>query len=491
MYGAMELDRCNTYVPDLNDIKESAERTYGEANSFFRKEELYLKEIESLIKIGEIKSERQIYDECHAIASDLAKCCEMYLKALFLYENKDSNYTCDELWKILEAKGKKDKNRKDENGNVIYYQTENDNETPLRYPDRTIIYVYAKVDKDGNLICDTNGNPIYVDKFGKEYEYSRKGRAVRTNGHALDRLVDLLSPELKLFLETRMLTIPMGTTEENKTVSILDIMQKNGIIFTDQHISYEQYSGWLDQHKRTFEEARFSGQKRSDVSVEFMYHLATQIKAVAQYKIEPKQEQQFTITQEELLKLPVEIRQLVSFHSSLISEPLIKLIISDANIRNKIVKLFSKPYAVYDKISHSSFYDMIKIFEVEEINYISYICYMVENFSLNKKENSNDVKLYFGSEISISNFLHFMGLSAKEIIDFCIQVKTGLKVNIGPEIFVLLKYVYFNRYIRKEEYKKYKLSDSAMSDESFEKSLSSDYIIISSDDVVGKRASLR
>ena len=155
------------------------------------------------------------------------------------------------------------------------------------------------------------------------------------------------------------------------------------------------------------------------------------------------------------------------------------------------MKLFSKPYAVYDKISHSSFYDMIKIFEVEEINYISYICYMVENFSLNKKENSNDVKLYFGSEISISNFLHFMGLSAKEIIDFCIQVKTGLKVNIGPEIFVLLKYVYFNRYIRKEEYKKYKLSDSAMSDESFEKSLSSDYIIISSDDVVEKRASLR
>ena len=141
MYGAMELDWCNTYVPDLNDIKESAERTYGEANSFFRKEELYLKEIESLIKIGEIKSERQIYDECHAIASDLAKCCEMYLKALFLYENKDSNYTCNELWKILEAKGKKDKNRKDENGNVIYYQTENDNETPLRYPDGTIIYM--------------------------------------------------------------------------------------------------------------------------------------------------------------------------------------------------------------------------------------------------------------------------------------------------------------------------------------------------------------
>ena len=56
---------------------------------------------------------------------------------------------------------------------------------------------------------------------------------------------------------------------------------------------------------------------------------------------------------------------------------------------------------------------------------------------------------------------------------------------------MLLKYVYFNRYIRKEEYKKYKLSDSAMSDESFEKSLSSDYIIISSDDVVEKRASLR
>ena len=71
----------------LEDIQESAERTYGEANSFYRKEELYLKDIERRIIAGELSSEKDIYDECHAIASDLAKCCEMYLKALYIYEH--------------------------------------------------------------------------------------------------------------------------------------------------------------------------------------------------------------------------------------------------------------------------------------------------------------------------------------------------------------------------------------------------------------------
>ena len=40
----------------------------------------------------------------------------------------------------------------DRNGNVIYYQTEKDNETPLKHPDGTIIYVYAKVDSTGNIV---------------------------------------------------------------------------------------------------------------------------------------------------------------------------------------------------------------------------------------------------------------------------------------------------------------------------------------------------
>ena len=84
MFGPKELDLRNTYNPNLSNIQESAERTYGEANSFFRKEELYMKDVEARIVTGELSSEKDIYDECHAIAADLAKCCEMYLKALYL-----------------------------------------------------------------------------------------------------------------------------------------------------------------------------------------------------------------------------------------------------------------------------------------------------------------------------------------------------------------------------------------------------------------------
>ena len=43
-------------------IQESAERTYGEANSFYRKEELYLKDVERRIISGELSSEKDIYD---------------------------------------------------------------------------------------------------------------------------------------------------------------------------------------------------------------------------------------------------------------------------------------------------------------------------------------------------------------------------------------------------------------------------------------------
>lgn len=35
---------------------------------------------------------KEIYDSCSAVASDLAKCCEMYLKAIYIFKNKtDTN----------------------------------------------------------------------------------------------------------------------------------------------------------------------------------------------------------------------------------------------------------------------------------------------------------------------------------------------------------------------------------------------------------------
>lgn len=464
MFGPRELDAKNNYKPNLDDINESARRTYGEANSFFRKEKIYLEAIEKQLTTGELSSEEQIYDECHAIASDLAKCCEMYLKALFLYEHKDGSLNCKELWSILGAKMKEDKTKddgrvRDKNGNVVYYQTTKDSngyEIPLRHSDGTIIYVYAKVDSSGTLVKDSNGNQIYVDKLGNEYDEIKKGKAVKTNGHALDRLVDLMLPESRLLLETRLLTIPMGTTEKNGFVSILDKLQESGLLSSTEHISQEQFLGWLDQHKKTFEESRFSGQKEYDVSVEFMYHLATQIRAVVQYEMDPKKNQQFTITKADLLKLPPEIRQLASFNSKLISEELIKLIISDENIKNKIIRLLSQQYILPNGISQKNFYDMIELFNIDEIKYVSCLCYMAKNYNQLILSGMNDDMHNFKNALKIASLFNVIKLSSNKIVGLCVQIKSILGINIGSKTFYLLfeKLIELYKYYKDEIYRK-------------------------------------
>lgn len=90
-----------------------------------------------------------------------------------------------------------------------------------------------------------------------------------------------------------MLTIPMGSTENNSSISILDLLLEKGVLQRDNQISEEEYTSWILKHKKTFEEARYSGQKQYDVNVEFLYHLATQIRAVAQFIIEPKMNKNF------------------------------------------------------------------------------------------------------------------------------------------------------------------------------------------------------
>ena len=147
MFGPKELDLRNTYNPNLQEIQESAERTYGEANSFYRKEELYLKDVERRIMSGELSSEKDIYDECHAIASDLAKCCEMYLKALYIYEHNIPGNQIDELWEKL----KNSEFKTDERGNLIYV-------TPAGE------ITFVRYDDNGEPIKDSNGKLIYFDK---------------------------------------------------------------------------------------------------------------------------------------------------------------------------------------------------------------------------------------------------------------------------------------------------------------------------------------
>ena len=145
---------------------------------------------------GELSSEKDIYDECHAIASDLAKCCEMYLKALYIYEHNIPGNQIDELWEKL----KNSEFKTDERGNLIYV-------TPVGE------ITFVKYDDSGNPIKDSNGKIVYFDKNNNIYNENSRGSKIKRNGHQLDRLIELLSQESRLLLETRMLTIPMEKTE--------------------------------------------------------------------------------------------------------------------------------------------------------------------------------------------------------------------------------------------------------------------------------------
>lgn len=420
MFGPKELDLRNVYNPNLQNISESAKRTYGEANSFYRKEELYLKDVERRIFSEELIDEKEIYDECHAIASDLAKCCEMYLKAIYIFEHNIPGNKIDELWDGL----KNSEFMIDERGNLLY-KTSNGEVT------------FAKYDLYGNPNKDSAGKVIYYDKNGNVYNDNNKGSKIKRNGHQLDRLIDLLSPESSLLLETRMLTIPMEKTENNSSISIFDVLLEKGILSLDNQISSEQYISWIDQYKKTFEEARYSGQKRYDVNVEFLYHLATQIKAVAQYKMAPKHSQHFTITQEELNSLPEEIKQLALFRSDLLSEELIKIIANDDEIKNKIKVLFSGNYVLPPKnISPKDFYSMINLMSSNEIIYSFYLCYMIQNSNkLNKGEMSEDTGEDVKQTLKIALIFKSIDLKPEQVIGLFIQIKSIFKnkVTIGNE----------------------------------------------------------
>lgn len=73
-----------------------------------------------------------------------------------------------------------------------------------------------------------------------------------------------------------------------------------------------------------------------------MYHLATQIKAVVQYKMNPKKDQMFTLTYEDISKLPSEFDELVSFYHYFMSKELIELITSNEGIQKKYIIYFLK-----------------------------------------------------------------------------------------------------------------------------------------------------
>ena len=311
------------YTPDLTNIKESAERTYGEANAFFRKEELYLQDVERRLKSEILYQPKDIYDERHSIASDLAKCCEMYLKALYIFENNVPGNKINDLW----DKFKKTDYETDEKGNLIY-QTSDGSITFMKY------------DQNGNQIVDTKGRPIYYDQNGKVYNENNRGAKIKRTRHQLDRLISYLSEDSKMLLETRMIHIPKSLTQKYNEVGMIDFLVKKGIIDFKEEITSEQYLSLIKQHKKVFEESRYSGEQSSDASVEFLYHLATQLRAVAQYKIKPWSRQIIDIPDKILRKLPPEIKELVIENPYIMTEAFIISIANNEDINETISSMY-------------------------------------------------------------------------------------------------------------------------------------------------------
>lgn len=99
------IDEKNSYIPNLNNINESAQRQFYEGNAFL---EMAHNSIDSFSKID---NKELLYDISNAVASTLAFACESFLKALYIYENNTNETNINELWEKLKKPEKIDETR--------------------------------------------------------------------------------------------------------------------------------------------------------------------------------------------------------------------------------------------------------------------------------------------------------------------------------------------------------------------------------------------
>lgn len=463
----------NTYKPNLDDKEESYKRTYGGANQFYKEILLYLNDLGNKVQGYNVK---EIYDSCSAAASDLAKCCEMYLKALYIFENKVDSKSVNDIWNTL----KNSSFKVDKNGNPIYFLEEDGIEK----------YIYVKVKENGEKERDIDGKNIYVDDKGKRYSEGKQGKKIKMNGHQLDRLIDILSNDTKLLLEMRMCTIPIENTELYNDISMLDLLKLCGIVVSKTRMHKTEYLNWVLKHKKTFEEARYSGQNVSNVNLEFLFHLATQIKSVAQFKINPTNKQDFNITfngdllikngvikignilqklqqnitstlkydiakkvtniditSEEFNSMPKELQELFSFDSSLISKELIESL-KNKDVLKKIsfINMCNEKKEL-QKINNSTFYNLISNCDLDEIKYLLKLYYSVNDiYYFHNNSNTEDSKYVK----NIVDFFNMTAFSFDNIINYSVFIKNKYNLKINDDLFMLfadymdaLKYYYF------------------------------------------------
>ena len=198
MNGARMLDRMNTFKPDLRDVLVSAETTLNTGDEYYSAAVEKIKKFEEDINSDKEYSGEDIYNKSHSVVTLLAFACESYLKALYIFENKTPESVVDSLWQTF----KRSDYEIDSHGNRLYI-TERGIKTFPRYDDK------------GEPFKDENGKVIYYDLNGNVYNDNNRGRALKLDGHYLNRLIYLLPEDLRMSLEMRMTIIPMDKTEKN------------------------------------------------------------------------------------------------------------------------------------------------------------------------------------------------------------------------------------------------------------------------------------
>ena len=123
----------------------------------------------------------------------------------------------------------------------------------------------------------------------------------------------------------------------------------------------------------------------------FLYHLAIQCKALAQYIIEPNRRQQIQLTKQELENLPEIIKRMLSKYKKLVSQELIRLTIIDEDKKKKLETMFDMGIiGLLYQIKPQYFFEIIQNFSMEEIGII---CKVIANYYHENKQFEKNSKI--------------------------------------------------------------------------------------------------
>lgn len=423
-----ELSKKNTYQPNLSSSQESCERTYRQAIRKLDKNMTYYNGLD-LSKL----TPEEIYDICNEAAADLALCCELFLKAIYIYEHGIKGENIDTMWENLSRP-----DVKDANGNKMYINNG--------------VIAYIKVDANGQRILDANGQVTLADINGNPISYNAKGSVIKKNGHDLEYLIEsVISPEARRLLEIIMTTNLMEETERHKSIDLVDILASKGALEETKKISETQYKGWLEQHAQTFIDSRYAGQAYHNIEVAFLYHLAIQCKALAQYIIEPSKKQQVQLTNQEEENIPDIIKKISIKYKKLVSAGLIKLTIVDEKIRKKLEAIFdSGIIGLFAQIKPQYFLAVVQYFSIDEI---AVVCKIIASYY---QDDSNKKMIY-----------SFSKLNPNEFINICIYLKQA-NYKITEEIFnTLLDAIMANNYEKKIYNNDYEIDNNLINNKKY------------------------